>query len=295
VKSYASASLEPIRRASKKQHEERLAVGALRRMGLGVGIVEMHDRPDVIVRFPGDQLVGIEIRTIFADETAHGSAHQRFRSKWIATMNSVQAELAREHPVVPYCVVHFRNPSYESLRKLPQRSLVAEFVAVGRVLRSSPEIMFPVRDLPLLSSFLASVKVIDTDGSGLLWWPSHLQSGTVSSLDKAVAIAVREKAILGQTFNWRGACERWLLLVAQGHGPEDIAGHQRPFAVPMVASIPFTAIIVWDCFSEDIWTIFPDDRVICDGSAQSRDVSALPTAVRPFVASSYYPTRPKGS
>ena len=249
----------------------------------------------MIVRFPGDQHVDIEIRAIFADETAHGSAHQRFRSKWIAMMSRVQQQLAREHSVVPYCVVHFRNSSYESLRNLPQRKLEAEFVGVGRVLRTSPEIVFPVRELPILSSFLASVKVIDTDGSGLLWWPSHLQSGAVSGLDEAVTAAVGEKAMLAQTFNWQDARERWLLLVVQGHGPEDVAGHQRPYATPTVASNPFTAIIVWDCFSEDIWTIFPDHRVICDRAAQSRDISAFPAALRPFVASSHYPTRPKAS
>jgi hypothetical protein len=194
-------------------------------MGLGLGTVEVQERPDIIARFPGDLCVGIELRTIFADETVHGSAHQRFRSKWIATMKRVRDELTREHPVVPYCVVYFRNPSYESLRGLPQRKLETELVAVGRILRSSLEIMFPVRDLPLLNSFLVSIKVIDRDGSDLLGWPSHLQSGAVSRLDDAVAIAVREKVTLARTFEWGSASERWLLLVAQGHGPEDVIGH----------------------------------------------------------------------
>lgn len=256
MSAYAAASLEPTRRETKKQTERRLAAGALNRMGLGVACIEMQDCPDVMALFPGDQRVGIEVRRIFADEGRAGSAEEKFRGDWIAIMNRVHEKLAVEHPVVPYCVVDFSNTSYEIQRGFPQRQLIAEFVAVGRSLRSASAIVFPVEGLPLLSAFLSSVRVITPDGSGLRWWPSHLQSGTVSNLDEAVAAAIHGKIKLAEKYDWRGARERWLLLAAEAHGLQDVIGGSRPFAVPAEVSTVFTTVMVWDRFSEDIWTIF---------------------------------------
>jgi hypothetical protein len=210
-------------------------------------------------------------------------------------MQCVLEQLEAEHAVVPYCVVEFSHPSFDVLHGVPQRKLEAELVAVGRALRSTSEVSFPRAEHPLLNSILTCVKVIKPDGEGLPWWPAHLQSGSVSALDDAVAEAIQVKAALATSFEWQGASERWLLLVAEGNGLQDLVGQARQFTVRATPHMPFTTIIMWDRFSEDIWTLFPVHRVICDGAARLRNIAGLPASLQPLVSSSRYETRPTSS
>ena len=62
------------------------------------------------------------------------------------------------------------------------------------------------------------------------------------------------------------------------------------------SSLPFTLVLVWDCFSEDIWVIYPKYAVLCDGIRGLRNICAFPVSLRRFVTQeTRYPTKYKAS
>lgn len=67
-----------------------------------------------------------------------------------------------------------------------------------------------------------------------------------------------------------------LLLVAEGRGLTDTMGRTREVDLVLPASTPFTWIVMWDRFSEDVWTVFPTYGIICDGDRQLRRSERLP-------------------
>lgn len=209
-------------------------------------------------------------------------------------MERVVATLAADGRPVPYCTVWFREASYSCLTRLRDDALVGELIAAGRRLRARRRLFFPCSDMPALSSILRKIRVVEADGEGLLWWPTHLQSGSVPALDAAIAEAVIAKGTLAASFDWQGSDERLLLLVAEARGLTDLVGRAREIELPSYPTLPFTWVVVWDRFSEDIWTIFPRHAVICDGSEQVRRPWMLPEALRRFATGGErYPTRPK--
>ena len=211
--------------------------------------------------------------TLHGDETRQGSKHQHFRERWRRIMEQVIATLRLGGPV-PYCSVDFLHRSYNCLFGFSDNHLVSEFIDAGRILATSRVLKFPHPQLPVLSRMLSQIRVWDSNGEGLLWWPSHMQSGDVCSLEDTILKAVVTKARLAREYDWQGATEKWLVLFAEGRGLTDvIIGGLEP--VPLhafPADFPFTLVLVWDKFSENVWKVFPQFRAICDGTHQTRKI-----------------------
>jgi hypothetical protein len=104
-------------------------------------------------------------------------------------------------------------------------------------------------EMPILSTLVKRIRVLEEDGEGRLWWPSHIQSGEVPPIDDAIVAAIQAKGKLATSFDWREAEEKWLLLVAEAHGLTDIIGSARDIALPELPSFPFTSVVLWDRFS----------------------------------------------
>jgi len=154
-----------------------------------------------------------------------------------------------------------------------------------------PKMTFPRAGLPHLTAILSEIRVIEPD-EGLLWWPAHLKSGVVSPLDEVIATAIARKSAIASSYEWRGAEERLLLLVAEGRGLTDVVGGAPEMESCRPASTPFTWILVWDRFSEDIWSVSSRYAVICDGQRQRRNLELLPKSLQRFSdCQAGYPTR----
>lgn len=83
-----------------------------------------------------------------------------------------------------------------------------------------------------------------------------------------------------------------MLLVAEARGVTDLVGGARECDLPV--ALPFTCVMVWDKFSEDIWTVFPYHAIICEGDKQIRRPHLLPERLRRFCTwGEVYPTKPK--
>ncbi len=296
-KPYAGDDFETGRHPDK-QGEELWAVDqVLRRLGFREYRLTAHDRPDVLVELGSAKspfLLGCEVMSLQSDIDDKGSALRRFRARWRRVMDVVLATLQKDSTRVPYCVVDFQGHN-ESLDGADEALLIQELIAVGRSLTNEPKAVFPQATTPTLNGRIREIALMDPDGKGLVWWPRHMKSGPVSGPDREARQAVRSKRRLACNYDWKGATERWLLLHAQAHGLSDTFGAAREIALSRLPKkIPFTQVLIWDKFSEDIWTIYPEHRVICDGGRQVRDHRALPPALRPFASrGKRYPTHPK--
>ncbi len=296
-KRYAAAAFEGDRSLPKNAGEASAVRDVLIRLGLVSFEITPGDRPDTLVDFIGEERVRVacEVQELYGDDAGRGSELREFRERWRSIMQGVIATLAKDG-TAPYCRVDLLDPSYSCLRGFSNGALRNEFVSAARLLNSSSTLRFPTDATPLLNKLVGEITVLDRDGSGLLWWPSHMQSGPIASLDSAAAQAVRKKARLAREYDWQGASEKWLLLVAQSHGLADVFGGAREIRLEQLGNCPFTQVLLWDKFTEDVWTFWPRFHVICDGSGQKRDLSVLPRSLHPFAThSTRYPTRPKRS
>jgi hypothetical protein len=121
-----------------------------------------------------------------------------------------------------------------------------------------------------------------------------LKSGEVPPLDGAIVDAVRTKSALAASYDWQNSDERWLLLVAEARGLMDVIGGARKIDLPTDLTVAFTWVLVWDRFSEDLWAVYPQHAVICDGGKQLRRPQLLPERIRRFcIGGEVCPTRPK--
>lgn len=297
MKPYAGIDFEEYRGLGKKKQEIAAVLGVLRSLGLSGFQIKGNDSPDALVDFSdaeGGLRLACEVRTLHNDERlSSGSELEEFNSRWVRIMERVIATLRSDGTTVPYCSVSFLNQSYSCLKGMSDQVIMSELIIAGGRLRTNAIVAFPQPDMPTLNSTLKEIRVLHADGQGLLWWPTHLKSGEVPQMATAIVEAVKAKGKIAASFDWKGAEEKLLLLVAQARGLTDIIGHAREFDIPLESS-PFTWILVWDKFSLDVWTIFPGYAVICDGLKQLRRPELLPQKLRRFcTAGEQYPTRPK--
>jgi hypothetical protein len=296
VKPYAGADFD-LSPGTKKEGEERIVRRVLGRLGFSGFELKLSERPDALVVFrdaTASVRLGCEIQTLQSDGVTSGSPLREFESRWIRIVKRVFAELAKTANRFLYCTVWFRDPSSPSLPNVRDGLLIAELVVAGQRLRDHSSLTFPQPNTPTLNSILTEIRVVDCDGEGCPWWPTHLKSGEVLPLDDAIVAAVRNKGTLATSFDWQDSDERLLLLVAEARGLTDVIGGAREIHLPVNLPIPFTWVLVWDRFSEDLWTVFPRHAIICDGGKQKRSPLLLPARLQRYcTAGEAYPTKPK--
>src|SRR5262249_48849891 len=221
MKPYAGSELDLHRGLRKKDREEHLVSGVLSRLGFEEFKLSLHEHPDVIVDFSrkGHRVrLACEVQEIHSDDTSAGSKLRQFRGRWISIMEEVFALMGSDGTLIPYCVVEFLDHSYDCLGSASNASLVNDFLIAGKNLKTAQSIEFPQAAMPILSALVKRISVRESNGGGMLWWPSHMQSGAVPPIDGAIIAAVQAKGKLAASFDWRGAEEKWLLLVAEAHG-----------------------------------------------------------------------------
>jgi hypothetical protein len=168
----------------KRQLELTYVGAVLNRLGFGLTELRPSDRPDVVAslsRSGRTCRIGCEVTLLHADETPTGSPLRQFWRAWLQIARDVHEQLSADLRVIPYCAVRFRSDSYRvDLRD--RAGIVRDLYLVGRRLSDEGEITVGA-EYPAIRKIVSSVAVVDRDGGGRLWWPSHLQTGVVSSLD----------------------------------------------------------------------------------------------------------------
>jgi hypothetical protein len=172
--------------------------GLFQRVGFTVTEIQLGERPDAIVclRAPESLLrIACEVRTLHSDENGakRGSGSRKFRGNWLAIMDAAFDVLRTDGLAIPHCVVDFKDTRpgcFDGRRK----SLVSELIDAGRFLRTTNLLAFPRPDRPALSQLLSRIRVLNSDGSGLRWWPTHLQAGSPEPMDDAIPCTRSKRA-----------------------------------------------------------------------------------------------------
>ena len=263
----------------KQEFEVKSVDSLLNRLGFESYKLKRYDSPDVFAEFTSDRhppfQIGIEVRTLQADEDANGSTLRKFNNDWCQIIEKVEKNLKKEGMDFYQCRVDFRDRSYHCLDNLDERQLVEELTSVGKMLSQSTSLKFPLeQSFPLLNNLLYSIKVIKLSTDSYKWFPSHLKTGVITDLTDTVIKSIKEKSLKAAKYNWPDAKEKWLLLVACAEGTTDIFSEIKEIKCnSLPKEIPFSAIIIWDQFSENIWIVHPQHFILCNSQSQKRDLS----------------------
>ncbi len=289
--------------SSKRKWEVQATSDVLCRSGLSGFDGKCDNRsvkesPDVLLDFadgPHKLRLGCEVRDLHSDERGSGSAMRKFESYWRGIETSVVVQLERGG-AMPYCRLDFRDPSYKCLTNVCRRTVIRELVVAVERLRKGAKssLSFPQVDMPALSHLLREIQLLSNSRTDWLLYPSHMQSGEVPpTMNDAIVAAYGKKVQESATYDWCDAHVKMLLLVAKASGLTDVVGHSTIVSLPNLKS-PFDWVVVWDRYSEDIWALYPEHAVICDGVRQVRSLQSVPSELRRFATGDErYPTRRK--
>jgi hypothetical protein len=279
--------------ARGKDKELTIVSGFLKRFQLNPDAIIEGERPDFSISLGNGALnVGIELTLLNAD-TQHsrgGSPERQLHSKWKKLAHALRSRLSIEPEPLPhvYGSVFFRISSESILSDLDQVRFCEE---VATTLRGtslselgSKIVNFHPASTPLLASMVSHIFVrvfpAETD---LLWWCSDLQSGPVPDPHDALKATVAKKKRKADSYNWRNALERWLLIYAAGEGLADMTPNLED---PEIGeTTPFTHVFLWDKFSETIYCLSPRFATVFE-AGNTLHVRQLPASVRVSLRSS---------
>jgi len=295
--------------ATGKTEEIKILHGFLERLGfVDYTPRDTTESPDFFIDFSYQDLqatIAIELtffyNTLGQENRNFGASEKRFIEQWKRIARRLRQELDKIGGDMKYVYgsLSFQNPGPYALDPVGHDDLIAELLKVTQKNLNKSErittIEFPNPDYPTLSSSLKSVALSVWDEEGILWWCSHIQSGTVNDPNDAILRIIRNKNQTAQSYQWNNVNERWLVIYAASEMLSDMAIIAGDFDVSReIPNIEFTRIILWSKFTESITELFPRFQAICDPSKGTRNVECYPLEIQPFVmAGKKYTTIPK--
>ncbi len=205
--------------SSGKEQEIKVLHGFLKRLQLDHYEVIAGERPDFTVNFAlnGQNVsVGCEITYYFADKGSRGSAQARFVRQWKKFAKSLRVALDNEGQKYKhlYGAIHFNDPDFNIMDRFDNAAFISQIVFAVKHTRSKEHLSNFRKDvLPLLAEHVDHIYLRDTTPeTGVLWWPSHLQSGEVPDPTANLLEIMQEKDAVGHAYNWGNVAEKWLLI-----------------------------------------------------------------------------------
>jgi hypothetical protein len=273
-----------------KEKERKNLISVLKRLGLSSYEVTPGESPDFMVTFNnGDKqsLLACELTNFYGDRRGRKrrSRERRFFSKWQKIALKLRKELDERGLIYTYGALSFAKPTPYVLDSIKDDLLVEELVNISKSHAGKAVLIsFPIQDYPILNSLLVTLSLREYPETGILWWCSHIQSGVVPNAKKAIIDIVAQKLALTHSYNWRDASEKWLLIVAEAKGLNDIAIIDDPHIPEEFPHMDFTRIILWERFQDELVQLFPSFVERYDSSLLRRDSEQYPQALIPFVA-----------
>lgn len=279
--------------SSGKGQEVKVLHGFLQRLQLGHYKAIAGERPDFTLNFGLDGQnvsVGCEITHYFADKGSRGSGQARFVGQWKKFAKSLRAELDKEGQRYKhlYGAIHFNNPDFDIMDRFDNAALISEIVFAVKDTKSKQHLSnFEKAVLPLLAEHVNHIYLMNTTPeSGVLWWPSHLQSGEVPDPTTSLIEIVQEKNAVGHAYDWGNVAEKWLLIYSGAAGIADMVVLPPDLKVSQtLGKLCFDRVYVWDRFFESIDEIFPKVSKLFSAESNVLYRKLYPTAVRPFILS----------
>jgi hypothetical protein len=266
-----------------KEEERKIVEGFLERLQIDVVSISDFECPDFRIE-ARNASIDLELTTLSSDNTKKGSKEKKTFAKWRKIALQLCERLRRSNSELKsmYGSVFFRKPSSQVLFELN----VGEFVEeIARWLEKwKPNIsqeelgFFDPQCFPLLSVYVEHISLKYCPAEiDILWWSSDLQVGPVIRSESSLRTLIQRKILKANSYKWRSSSERWLLAYAPGMGQADMISMEE---IPEFAALePFSQIIVWDKFSENIFCVAPKKTVLVEGGRKLY-VKRLPLAVQ---------------
>jgi hypothetical protein len=286
---------------NKKADEQIQVDNVLKRLGLGKYQILESESPDFFVKFNSENstaLLGCELTRLYSDAALRGSSGKTNFEKWKSIATKLRKRLDAAGHNYLYGVVFFRIQESDVLKALGTDQALEELVRTCDQYSGQPtDLTFPQNSFPLLNELMDTVRLFKYEEPGILWWCAHLQSGEVLDPMDALIDVVKRKSVIAEGYNWNTAANKWLIILAESNGLSDIACDiDDPEISKHLQRIPFTKIILWERWNDDVIELFPVFRKLCDGCAMEWHFEHLPDTLTPhIVTSSHYPTRIRAS
>ncbi|KAF0146488.1 MAG: hypothetical protein FD156_156 [Nitrospirae bacterium] len=279
--------------SSGKEQEAKILHAFLQRLQLGHYRVVLSERPDFFLNFAlnGQSVcVGCEVTYYFADNGRHGSAQARFVRQWKRFAKSLRVALDKEGKKYKhlYGAIHFNNPNFKIMDRFDNSAFISEIVFAVKNAKNKHHIKrFNKDTLPLLREHVDHVYLKDTTPeTGILWWPSHLQSGKISDSTNKLIKIIKEKNVSAHSYDWVNADEKWLLIYGAAEGIADMMVIEHDPAIhDKLGGLRFDRVYIWDKFFERIYQIYPQFLNVFSAVSRVLYRKNYPPAVRSFILS----------
>ncbi|MFA6414100.1 MAG: hypothetical protein WCW53_15565 [Syntrophales bacterium] len=275
-----------------KEQERKVLLGFLKRLQLGYYEAIAGERPDFTLNFSFDgqaASIGCEITFYYADKGSRGSAQQRFVKQWKKFAKSLRAKLDEEGQENKYLygAIHFKNSDFTIMDRFDNDVFISQIVLAVRNRKNKQNIRRFERDVfSLLAEYVDHIYLMDTTPElGVLWWPSHLQSGEVDDPTQSLIEILEEKNKVGRTYDWGSVSEKWLLIYSEASGIADMAVLPSDFSNDQLPKTCFDRVYIWDRFFGSIHEIYPNFFEVFSVQAKVLHRRLYSRIVRPFILS----------
>ncbi len=230
----------PRRKRTKKEGERFLIREAAQAMGYRVVRMCGCERPDAIVVLERNGIrkrVGIEHTGYYHDASPGSASLANLKEFWDLVQSSIVRRVCRDARLRRVdAKVSLRSPKAQLLRKRRDlaklaRDLAAELVALARATDCRDRYVNVRRFLPLyplVGQYVQEVTLKEwPHGIGSPrqnWRCSNIRASSVSLKIGHIVKAIQDKDDKAKGYNWRGAQEKWLLIVADGETTQAVAG-----------------------------------------------------------------------
>jgi hypothetical protein len=279
--------------SSGKEKERIVLLGFLKRLQLGYYEVIPRERPDFILNFSCNELttsIGCEITFYYSDKGTKGSSQERFLKQWKKFAKALRDELDRlgqEYKYL-YGAIHFKNPDFTIMDSFNSEEFITQIVAAVKNRKNRYILRRFKKDvLPLLAKHVDHIYLRDTAPElGVLWWPSHLQSGEVEDPTATIDEIIQIKNVVGNTYDWAGVDEKWLLIYGGAAGITDMIILNSDFRSNQLPKVCFDRVFIWDRFFKSIHEIYPNFCEVFSTKSKVLYKRLYSPVVRPFILSS---------
>lgn len=175
----------------------------------------------------------------------------------------------------------FKRRAYREIWKIDQKKLIKDLIDICKAIDIRNPKCFDNNDFSRNSYIQKTISGISfhilKEGDNVLWWCSHLQSGPVADPVQVIPKIVNKKIQSGENYDWQDADSHWLIITALSLGLSDTGVILRnEKQLKLKRQDVFDYIYYWDKFSEEIWEIYPNFRIILDVGNKAIYVSRLP-------------------
>jgi len=230
----------PLRKPTRKEHEKFLIQEFVQALGYGIAKPRWTERPDAIItliREGESKRVGVEHTDYHCDAPPGTPSEANVEEFWKAVQDSVVRRVCRD-PRLRRTLVTVGFADLTQLlsqsrneKILVARALAGDLVSLVRqteCLNDHVIVRRPRGQRIGIWEYVESVRAFEP-GDGpenlrLTWRCSNTTTGNVELRLDYITGSVRAKTKKARKYDWRDACERWLLISAPGRPVQRSAG-----------------------------------------------------------------------